>query len=140
VDGETVASQVESFNPKTKMSENELRELNAWIAEHVMGWHKVMSRGDNPFEYWDGSDGAYRIQTWRPTTDPAAAFAVLEKCQERLDCEDVVIGFCTGTWCIRSIYRENPGAKGRINIFALPPSETSLPLAICLFAKQLFST
>lgn len=137
------------------MTTDEMRELDAWIAEHVMrrkcnscvdGLYKKL--GDAQYaemREWFISQGSKKIQ-WpkrepdikcdhakRYSTDPAAAMEVLEKCTDRLDCEDIKIGFCTGIWRLQSVYRENPGANGRIIVRA-----ETLPLAICLFAKELF--
>ena len=57
----------------------ELRELDNWIAENVMGW-KIL-----PSDNWrgDGSEPTNYPCEWRPTQDPAAAFEVLKKCGKK---------------------------------------------------------
>src|SRR5688572_22896127 len=67
----------------------ELRALNAFIAEHVMGWKisDMMGLRNGRFAMrLDGiytpvwGDRKYYIQEFAPSTDPAAAMQVLEKC------------------------------------------------------------
>lgn len=122
--------------------------LNYWIAEHVMGWVGLRScffsssgwagfdQINNPFPHDKGEE---YVPSY--TNDRAAAMAVLEKCQEKLDCEDVQIGFCAGNWHIKTVYRENPADPGRIAIYPTMgySSNQSLEMAICLLAKALFS-
>jgi len=108
----------------------ELRELDAWIAEHVMGlvrhpcWYT--------HEHWEGvwrvPDGTKGFNKFRPTTDPAAAMAVLEKCAEVESPVSVATCFEAGTW---SVFVGGHWDEKR--------SAETLPLAICLFAKALFS-
>ncbi len=135
------------------MTETEMRELDAWIAEHVFG--KKVHKGENlvfgsagigrdDFIYSTGKHPTVRMWceemsfSWSPTSESSAAMQVLEKCATKLDCEDMRIGFCTGNWSIQSVYREDPGADGRIKVWALPPAKQTLPIAICLFARKLF--
>lgn len=122
--------------------EQKLRELDAWIAEHVMGWHGINCGGIEPLGFPESVQSRapmYNEIVLRYTTDPAAAMEVLEKCQSRMDCEDIALGECCGSWSAYSIFRENKGVIGRIHVFVLPPEKLTLPLAIALFAKQLFS-
>ena len=120
------------------MKPNELRELDAWMAEHVMGWRMVnhlrdfcsgsfiCNRGADCL-VWDWSHRG--CNAWTPTTDPAAAFAVLEKCAARLgDFEHISINCCEGEFAIKM-------AHANWDWINAP----TLPLAICLFAKQLYS-
>lgn len=111
------------------MSEKELRELDAWIAEHVMGWVRA-SEIENARE--GKSFFAGQTRTWArigkpfsPTTDPAAAMQVMERC---IHTDDVVI---------YKTVNEKYGVRSDITDMAID-AET-LPLAICLFAKKLFS-
>lgn len=128
------------------MTTQELRELDEWIAEHVMEyrwWFDVLAlecmlcRPDEtwperkgfklhdgkPFGAKDFSD----LSLFKPTTDPAAAMMVLEKCISGAGrsafltktSDGWIVGFATGK---------------SLSAFA-----ETLPLAICLFAKQLFS-
>lgn len=122
-------------------NENETRELDAWIAEHVMGW-TWEDYDDNNGKYLLSTDGFnYGVQHWnnhpptymnflpRYTSNPGAAMGVLEKCiAKSMPC-----------------FQDSGG--GNIRIFAhdgLDGEEFSveaktLPLAICLFAKELFT-
>lgn len=119
---------------KVKMSDKELRELDAWIAVNAMGWIDDIAEDG----YYDGDVFVCDHRQWSPTRNKVDAFEVLKRCAEKLDCEDIKIGECCGSWSIQSVYRENPGAKGRINVFKLPPETLTLELAIALFARQLF--
>ena len=140
------------------MNEKELRELDAWIAENVMGYRRTQ----NPDEYttdgqtlvWERTgehkesvlvgraythSGLTReygkemfSHSWthyRPTTDPAAAMMVWSKCLVKLR----ELGFAA-EWMMWK--------DGTITIYAsddLQASAKTEPLAICLFAKKLFS-
>lgn len=61
------------------MTDKEMRELDAWIAEKVMGYKMHPSSED----HWIRPD-SNRIDSFRPTTDPAAALMVLERCAEKV--------------------------------------------------------
>jgi hypothetical protein len=115
-------------------SEKELRELDSYIAEHVFGCKphavKIMDgrkhvrteyhcRCETPhFKGWN--------QPYKFTTDPAAAMMVLERCCEK---QKLSIGKCAGNWVVESTHH---------SIFDFE-WDKSLPLAICLLAKQLFT-
>ena len=122
------------------MNNQELRKLDAWIAERVMGyqcgfWAEFAASGPPATNgrIWmtlDKPVDAHGIP-FCPTTDPAAALAVLEKCFKHN--EDTTVEIYVGAgegpeykryWCV---------GDGRV----YGMSET-LPLAICLFAKELF--
>jgi len=82
------------------MNQKELRELDAWIAENVMGWHRMnFNNGASvPFNYLSKNKErqctARRhgfVEGWRLlenfpnfTTDRAAAMEVLEMCVWRI--------------------------------------------------------
>ena len=141
------------------MTDKELRELDAWIAEHVMHipLFKEKEGGNNYWfcptcqkpipsehvtftEHHDERYGGCGVSVhentyeYSPTTDPAAAMMVLEKCcQKETDGMDgIEIDYSKdhplGEWQIGSVLNSNLHIE----------SET-LPLAICLFAKKLFS-
>lgn len=104
-----------------------MRELDAWIAEHVFVWQYKMT-GSDPVEdgeCWFSESGKFPCELPYYTTDPAAAMVVLEKCTQK----DSV-----GIWRVSHI--EFVVKNHRESVRAT--SET-LPLAICLFAKQLFT-
>jgi len=122
------------------MTTAELRELDVWIAKELFGWDfsekgwcmsALQHRQMNGFYYgfppdsiqYKGCALPHRAPDY--TTDPAAAMQVLEKCIAMV--EDVHIlwhlerrGYCVCWDGVREF------------------SDT-LPLAICLFAKKLFS-
>jgi len=124
----------------------ELRELDACIAEHVMGWTKVAGTNslDHPGRFTVladriliGQNMGARIIEYNPTADPAAAMAVLEKCvakcDESGDSVDISISTPDGGF---EVGRMQVGFEWNIE---LNTKSKTLPLAICLFAKQLFS-
>lgn len=115
----------------------ELRELDAWIAEHVMGWHWLVNSSKTRFiREFDGDRAAGSEPLWihwdetlpRPTTDPAAAMLVLEKCMTYS--ANQFIYWQRGGNHIVSMQHWN----GDSSI-----ESDTLPIAICLFAKALFS-
>lgn len=117
------------------MTDKELRELDAWIAEHVMGW-TVMSEtlcDPKPEVKHGRQTGDVDINPVAPlpnyTIDPAAAMMVLEKCCSRTALPILVGVSAGGFYCTTQ-------SMDRIKSWVF--SDT-LPLAIALFAKQLFS-
>lgn len=116
------------------MKENELRELDAWIAEHVMGvkcahvWRGHSRRksicGKCGKVSWNGdalSCDAY-------TTDYAAALQVLEKCLEKSGYGLIVDIHDDAGFSIEQRSPFRPCSTG----------EETLPLTICRFAKNLY--
>lgn len=101
------------------MNEKEMRELDAWIAEHVMGlsMEEQFGNPDNPIR------GTITPPNY--TTNPAAAMLVLEKCLTMAD--ELEIRLCYD--CEYKVFDWSKAAKAE-----------TLPLAICLFAKKLFSS
>lgn len=93
------------------MTRQEMRKLDVWIAENVMGYER-----------------ASELKTFLPTTDPTSAMAVLEKCLEKsgyglvLDIHDDA-GF--------SIEHRSPHKSHATG-------DETLPLTISLFAKKLY--
>ena len=138
------------------MNDTELKELDQWIAKHVMGeklmfgvkkrgmWYRPDAHGytDRQSEAWrltfdeakkheylrgsaDERVTVCEILTPRYSTEPAAAMQVLEKCGEKLG------------GAIVAIQRmDAPYEPGWVVNGSYAPT---LPLAIALFAKQLFS-
>lgn len=120
------------------MTDKEKRELDAWIAEHVMGWKRVDQLADLEV---DGSNFALNIGTripirwgspqwlfFSPTTDPAAAMLVLVKCYEKLG-----KSLCVGPSTLGAEVFIG-GQYEKTNRMA-----ATIELAICLFAQQLFT-
>ena len=112
-------------------TDTELRELDAWIAVNVFGATAALDRG---FACRDGDDRhTVRFSKeagWTVcplyTTDPAAAMSVLEKCVEKEN-DGVVCGRLREKWCAT-----RNGWGGGFH------EAQTLPLAICLFARELF--
>jgi hypothetical protein len=98
------------------------RELDAWIAEHVMGYKwKALKNHQFP-GCWIESGGSYHY-SFRPSTNPATAMEVLKQCGT------VLIMPTEDGWCLSQL-------TGR----RLLQNADTLELCICLFAKQLFAT
>ena len=125
------------------MTTEEMRELDAWIAEHVFGY--IKQNVNYPEAHWNelslpDLDGNYISEGWVQgwefrdvnipfySTQASAAMGVLKKCAENL-IRGITINQNEGKWIIQA--QNN-------YIGNLEMSET-LELAICLFAKQLFS-
>lgn len=118
------------------MTPAELHELDAHIAEHVMGWMKCGSINQldhNERFYVDDEKGvlikSYRftITTWSPTTDAADSFAVLKKCAEHMNGASIAINKRGGFF--------NVAHAGSLHISV--EAET-LELAVAEFSKKLF--
>ena len=135
------------------MTDTELRELDAWIAERVMGWKtvKFINQLDNVGHgkpvaqfYHHPMEGICisvpgqmnRIKSFLPTTDPAAAMQVLEKCCAKLEKDGMSVGICKSAdgWDVSDVFF----GVGYLSDTQGDVAET-LPLAICQFAKKLFS-
>ncbi len=123
-------------------TEQELSELNAWIAEHVMGWAecKVYELGstcgiESHFVIMGGIVHRWAPVDWpafEPTTDPAASMLVLEKCLSKLGNDQSI------SLCLIDKGHNIMAVDNSFKIFA-EADGSNLPLAICLFAKHLFS-
>lgn len=117
------------------MNEKELRELDAWIAEHVMGWRGIeWFQPDSPRLADRQPKGFYRsvvngvcVAIPAYTTSPADAMMVLERCQKHGTTLALNLGSSGQYWV------SDCDKKARYAV-----AET-LPLAIALFAKKLFS-
>lgn len=112
----------------TTTNDKELRELDAWIAEHVMGWvphcrnsacyvlkaeqHTVMT----------GTSCKAFVDEFLPTVRPAKAMEVLKKCADK--CASV------------EVYKGNHFFEVRHD--GMAASSETLELAICRFAQKLF--
>ena len=113
-------------------TDTELSELDAWIAGHVMGIEVIEIRLETFYD-----DVRVKVDSTKPhlalpeyTTDPAAAMQVLEKCVERVPVT-VFKGIRDG-WQAQSY--DETRADWCIEI----RKAATLPLAICLFARELF--
>jgi hypothetical protein len=146
------------------MTTTEQRVLDAWIAEHVMGWtwwrFRVLRKSGHGYDRWQQlipphetwhrnpkwggipqpqGEGRYLenrtdLSIFKPTTDPAAAMMVLEKCLSvvgttvHLERRTRQQGFKKDEFCIWFAGKYGEAIKAE-----------TLPLAIVLFAKKLFS-
>lgn len=110
-------------------TETELNEINRKIAERVMGLtrNKFINPMPKAGEYYLHQLNGVLIEfdktrqtcVFSPTTDPAAAMAVLQKCFEKRSTFSVTQTFPN------EFFVEREKAK-------------TLPIAICLFALKLF--
>lgn len=138
------------------MTTAELRSLDTWLAEHVMGWEwwRFKACGEKwcqlvpPDEKWPwrrGFDGIKckcaiaaledrtDLSMFAPTTDRAAAMEVLKKCAEKS--YQISIVECLGDWAVTHGDGTDPTAP----YSEAPYGEAkTLELAICLFARKLF--
>jgi hypothetical protein len=124
-------------------TETQLRELDAWIAEHVFGWHKIQTGQNHSLCSVCGNGFGARHNHYYPdfhgsmsgsvpfySTDPAAAMQVLKRCVEfakrnlghSVILTDTMNGYCVGL---------------TIPSFKFITADT-WELAIALFAKALF--
>ncbi len=117
------------------MNATELREFDAWIAKHVMGW-KLQER--NVPYYWKipKTNRIYFLATgrrpddteWSPTIQPSAAMEVLKKC------------LTSGNYFTVALDEDDYKIEARhITGKTILVSATTLELAICLFAKKIFT-
>lgn len=115
------------------MTEKEMRELDFWIAERVMGWKRGAKWGNGNGEWiidGKGYDHHHTSfgQTPRFTTDPAAAMQVLEKCIGKTPLEKIEILKAGDEWLVQ--YFDDPVYESE--------QDSTLPLAICLIAQRIF--
>lgn len=107
-------------------TEKELRELDALIAEHVMGYKRHGDKIDLPIAFDGGIKrcGLDLIQNY--STDPAAAMAVLEKCAEKTESSECLyLGIVGKEWVVG------------LESMQIEAVAHTLPMAICLFAKKI---
>lgn len=129
------------------MNEQELRELDCWLAEHVLKSAAVTQVSPRRFrsvckmDEFQGGVGCggfksialgwdylwYQID--HPTTARAAAMAVMEVCAAH--CGELMIRKRGGLFCVS-------GANGVSQTVTYGDEAKTLPLAICLFSKKLF--
>lgn len=131
------------------MTPAELRELDAWIAEKVMGfkrgWWDCFA-STSPDEVTCGKIWVPALEfvddlkkPFHPTTDPAAAMMVLERCAEN--------GIINGDFKLPVSIRRRGDLQWVVSEncedapeheFCIVAEAPTLPLAISLFAKELF--
>jgi hypothetical protein len=128
------------------MNDTELQELDGWIAEHVLGWkwfRYLKERSelyserrtlmDKPNRYVRKAKGGEPLaedafdNIPKSTTDPAAAMQVLRRCADKTPV--VQISYFGGLCGYVVSARSTDG----------PIKAPTIELAICLFAKKLFS-
>ena len=136
------------------MTTKEQRELDAWIAENVMGYRRTDRPDDHTTDaatlFWHRPAGdtreavlvgcAYSHSTltkeygkemfshswtfYQPTTDPAAAFDVLKRCVKKADHLE---------------FDQFPNGDFRVFDWNHSERAETLELAVAKFAKQLFT-
>jgi len=146
------------------MTETNMRELDAWIAEHVMEWQwwrfdappvggSKSNKRDKwcqlvpPDEKWPETHKVWRgvkcgcciakipnytdLGLFKPSTNAASAMAVIKKCESKCDMPIEIDRKRShdGPW------RVETGVLSQ-GIIGIAPT---LELAICLFAKNLFT-
>jgi len=116
------------------MSDTELRELDAFIAEHVMEatWcgPNLLLAGELIFKKDRNAliTIGYPNGRFTPTTDPAAAMEVLERCVSESPQHKIEILKAGDEWLLQ--YKD-----GCVYETA---QDATLPLAICEIARKLF--
>lgn len=107
------------------MTDKESRGLDVWIAVNVFGWTDDI-KGSGHYYMLDGAKSkTMDYHFWQPTSDRAQAMEVLEKCGD--ETVPTLAKMSSGKWHIFSKFK-------KISVTA-----ETLPLAICIFAKKLFS-
>lgn len=126
------------------MSETALLALNefcaAVVCNAVPATSPLQEQGDERLLFWRFGKRLIRKMDWTPSTDPAEAMVVLAKCaQKRAEAWDIhrpdatlVIHAPHPVWDNKWVIMSD--AEGTI----IATGET-LPLAICKFAKEIFS-
>ena len=124
------------------MSEIEMGELDAWIAENVMGWklngvwHRVqkdefaLHKDGRVFIHDSIRNGVcLTVKVFDPTTDPAAAMEVLKRCAG-------LYAVKVGGVDVNNLWMV---ANGLTPTMENTVRADTLELAICLFARKLFT-
>lgn len=99
------------------------RELDALVAEKVMGWKSVEHRFEDPFHRWDGiapEHGSHRFTVPDFSTDIAAAWEVVEKLNDLILERDVTA----------------EGTRYNVVIDGIETWAETAPHAICLAALK----
>ena len=119
--------------------EKELRDLDLWIAEHVMAYTRGHPGGCAK-EYWQPPPYKFGVipveKVPKFTTNPADAMAVLEKCAEKCTVTIECAKNASGDWQAM-VSRLNQ--EGRKTVEDFCKVADTLPLAICLFSKKIFA-
>ncbi len=126
------------FNTRI-MTEKQLRELDAWIAEYVFGWSDIkMENAPNEVSSLKPPFGRSPVgysQLPHFSTFRMDAMLVLERCVQEISWNRIV---SIGTTSDGDYFINYSDSEPNSEAFCACEAET-LPLAICLFAKQLFS-
>lgn len=136
------------MTPEQKLTPEQHAELNDFCGVHVMKWRKMrvydwadQFTHDPAFyrkycntEIWVNDQNQNCHGDFNPTTSPADAMAVLEKCAEKCDNFDYP---CVIEINYESEFEEAPWTVSHDRTLHAGEGKT-LPLAIVLFAKALF--
>ncbi len=116
------------------MSEQEMRELDAWIGEHLFGGTLTRTPHLATDIYMQTAQNEALMMSPFPlpryTSDAHAAMMVLEKCADKCSCIEIWNQDTEGNSGYSVIASRNPEMQ--------QGTAETLPLAICLFAKKLF--
>ena len=117
-------------------TEQEIFELEKWIWLNVFGWIEWREE-EFPYRAGYSQGDEYGVKCLEcdmchPVTDPADAFAVLQRCVERVT-KDISINSDGKTFKVFSIMDWSGQTE------AWWEEDESLPVAICLYAKKLFT-
>jgi len=120
------------------MNEKGLRELDAWIGVNVFGMKAISKNSEPPTE---GTEDDYFVIEWIETscslphysTDPAAAFQVLQRCADKLDGYEISVGH--HRYKISEPKQFMVCSSNHRECQSIAPT---LEIAICKFAKELF--
>lgn len=106
------------------MTEKELRELDAFCAEHVMEYSAGIDADGNDVWYYDQGKSIL-MELWQPTVAPEDAMEVLKRCMVKTRTT-----LSTDTFEGNAVYNHERDTVG---------TAETLELAIVLFAKKIFS-
>ena len=121
------------------MTPTETRELDAWLMWLFPDFEWTDWAKDDPHYWQNTGQFGYSTKTaakFSPTTDHADAMMVLEKCVGKIN---VTISEVGTVFVVNGRDWERLNAGNEIQPEYLTSEAETLPLAICLFAKKLFS-
>lgn len=125
------------------MTAVEMSALDEWLCEHAMKWKKAlkMSQLEKKGEFYVGGELIYihdrgnYVKEFSPTRVPQDAMMLLKECFSNTAIPIVSGVMFGGFYC-----DENPGAlTGHPLLVGNLKPQATFEIAICLFAKKLFS-
>jgi len=118
------------------MTDQELQQLNKWLAENVMGW-KQGNNGQWEFDREHGSRyPLHHFTHWSPTTDMNQAMMCVEKWMSDAESKNrrhmKIDGFINWYRCL--LFDED-----KKEVYTTPNELESAPLAICQAIYEAFN-